>query len=197
MRTSPVLPIPIFRSDTQAALLSAFFLSEKRFSAQDLSTNLEIPYPTVHREIARLLKSGLIIEQKVGNYRYFEPNRVSPFYMPIRNLMDIVSGPIPTLQQELKPIPGIEWVALFGSWAHRLLGKEGPAPQDVDVMVVGNPDVRRVNKACSVVGKKLGWEVNPVILTRQEWLQDTPFLRQVRNSSLVPVLGVVEKERQV
>ena len=128
----------------------------------------------------------------MGNYRFFEPNRVSPFYPPLHDLLVVLSGPVPLLQRELSQIPGIAWVALFGSWAHRLLGQAGNAPQDVDVLVVGVPDVRRVNKACSVVGKNLGWEVNPIILTRQEWAEDTPFLRQVRSEGLVPVFGDLE-----
>ena len=193
MRTTPVLPLPLFRSDNQATLLSALFLSEKKFSVQDLSSKLEIPYPTVHREIGRLLKSGLITEEKIGNYRYFEPNRISPFFSPVRDLLLVLSGPVPLLQRELNHLPGIEWAALFGSWAHRLLGKEGEIPHDVDVLVVGNPDVRQVNKACSLVGKKLGWEINPVILTPHEWDQDTPFLRQVRSGGLVPVIGTAER----
>ena len=193
MRTTPVLPIPLFRSQNQASLLSTLFLTEKKLSVQDLSSNLEIPYPTVHREIGRLLKSGLITEEKIGNYRYFEPNRISPFFSPVRDLLLVLSGPVPLLQRELNHVLGIEWAALFGSWAHRLLGKEGKIPHDVDVLVVGNPDVRQVNKACSLVGKELGWEVNPVILTPHEWDQDTPFLRQVRSGGLLPVIGTAER----
>ena len=194
MRTTPVLPIPLFRSQNQASLLSELFLTEKKFSAQDLSSRLDIPYPTVHREIARLLKSGLITEERVGNYRYFEPNQLSPFYSPIRDLIEVISGPIPLLQRELAQIPRIEWVALFGSWAHRLLGKGGEVPHDVDVLIIGTPEVRVVNKACALVGKKLGWEVNPIILTPQEWAENTPFLRQVRSDGLVPVIGTAERD---
>lgn len=184
-----MLPLPLFRSDTQAALLSALFLSKEGLSTQDLSARLGIPYSTIHREISRLLKSGLVTEERVGNYRFFAPNRVSPFYPPLHDLLEVLSGPIPLLRKELALIPGIEWVALFGSWAQRLLGKAGNAPQDVDVLVVGSPDVRQVNRACSAVSKNLGWEVNPVILTPREWVEETPFLRQVRRGGLVPVFG--------
>lgn len=169
------------------------FLSDKRLSVQDLSSRLDIPYSTIHREISRLLKFGLVNEERIGNYRFFEPNRVSPFYPPLHDLLEVLSGPLPLLREELAQIPGIEGIALFGSWAHRLLGKAGNAPQDVDVLVVGSPDVRKVNKACSVVRKKLGWEVNPIILTQQEWAEDTPFLRQVRGGGLVPIFGTLEE----
>lgn len=192
MRTPTLLPIPLFRSNNQAALLSALVLSDKSLSVQELSTKLNIPYPTIHREISRLLKFELVSEERVGNYRFFEPNRTSPFYPPLYDLLLVLSGPVPILKEELSQIPGIEWVALFGSWAHRLLGKTGNTPQDVDVLVVGDPDVRRVNRACTVVGKKLGWEVNPIILTHQEWVEDTPFLHQVRSEGLVPVFGYLE-----
>lgn len=157
---------------------------------QDLSLQLSIPYATVHREISRLLKSGLLTEgERVGNYRLFAPNKTSPFYRPLYDLILVFAGPVPLLIEELTPVPGIEWVALFGSWAQRLLGNPGGTPRDVDVLVVGTPDVRQINRACSKISKNLGWEVNPIILTRAEWHEETPFLRQVRGDGLIPVFG--------
>lgn len=193
MRKNTTLPVPLFRSDTQASLLSALFMSAKGLTMQELSDRLGIAYPTVHREIGRLYTSDLVTEERIGNYRIFTPNRTSPFYAPLRDLLEVFTGPIPLLRNELALIPGIKWTALFGSWAQRVLGKTGKAPQDVDVMVVGTPDVRRVNKACTVVGKKFGWDVNPVILTPLEWLEETPFLRQVRADGLVPVFGTIDR----
>lgn len=187
MRIGTILPIPLFRSDSQAALLATLFFSEKGLTVQELSERLKTPYSTIHREVSRLLNFGIITEERIGNYRFFEPNRLSPIYPPLRDLLEVISGPIPLLKVEFSSIDGIEWVALFGSWANRLLGKIGSPPQDIDVMVVGTPDLRQVNRACTAVGKKLGWEVNPVILTSREWMEETPFLRQVRSGGLVPV----------
>ena len=193
MRKNTTLPIPLFRSDTQASILSALFMSSKGLTTQELSDRLGIAYPTVHREIGRLYASDLVAEERIGNYRIFTPNRTSPFYAPLRDLLEVFTGPIPLLRNELALIPGIEWTALFGSGAQRVLGKTGKAPQDVDVVVVGTPDVRRVNKACVVVGKKFGWDVNPVILTPLEWLEETPFLRQVRADGLVPIFSATNR----
>lgn len=196
MRIGTLLPIPLFKSDSQAALLAALFFSDKGLTVQELSTRLKTPYSTIHREVSRLLKFGIITEARVGNYRFFEPNRLSPIYPPLRDLLEVISGPIPLLKKELSFIPGIEWVALFGSWANRLLGKTGGLPQDIDVIIVGTPEVRQVNKACTAVGKKLGWEVNPVILTSREWVEETPFLRQVRSGGLVPVFDAQNRNSE-
>ena len=192
MRIHSILPVPLFRSDSQASILASLFFSDNGLTVQELSKRSEIPYSTIHREISRLLKSGVLTEERVGNYRFFAPNRVSPLYAPLHDLLEVLSGPIPLLRKELTSIPGIEWVALFGSWAHRLLGKDGMAPQDVDVLVVGTPEVRQINKACSAVSKTLGWEVNPVILTHGEWIEESPFLRQIRRDGLVPIFGTQE-----
>ena len=189
MRTYPDHAVPLFRSDTQAALLAALFGSDSAVSIQSLSERLGIPYPTLHREVARLLNSGLIIEKKTGNYRFFLPNQTSPMYRPLYDLLQIYSGPVPQLKKEFQSIEGIEWCALFGSWAQRLLGKEGRPPQDIDVLVIGTPEVREVNKACALVSKSLGWEVNPVIFTREEWEEDSSFLRQVRADGMVTIMG--------
>lgn len=190
MRIHSPLPAPLFRSESQASVLAALFLSNKRLTVQELSKRTQIPYSTIHREISRLLASELLTEDRVGNYRFFTPNQLSPLYRPLTDLLEALSGPIPLLQKELALIPEIEWVALFGSWAQRLLGKTGPQPHDVDVLIVGAPEIRQVNKACSAVSKTLGWEVNPVILTSSEWLEETPFLRQVRKDGLVPIIGI-------
>ena len=41
--------------------------------------------------------------------------------------------------------------SIYGSFAARLTGAPGPPPQDVDVMVVGAPDVDAVHDACDTV----------------------------------------------
>lgn len=196
MRFGNLLPLPLFRSDNQANLLVALFFSDKGFTVQELSSKLKTPYPTLHREVVRLHKFGIISEDRVGNYRFFKPNRDSPIYRPLRDLLEVISGPIPLLKKELSSIVGIEWVALFGSWANRIVGEIGNLPKDIDVLVIGTPEIRQVNMACTTVGKKLGWEVNPVILTSREWMEETPFLRQVRNSGLVPVFNVQDRNRE-
>lgn len=196
MRIETIPYSPLFRSHNQLELLAMLFLSDKGFTVQELSKRLDTPYSTIHRETSRLLEFEIIHEERVGNYRFFEPDRSSPMFRPLRDLLEVISGPIPLLKKELLPILGIEWVALFGSWAHGLLNKTDNHSKDVDVLVIGTPEIRLINLACTVVGKKLGREVNPVILTSSEWMLETPFLRQVRSGGLVTVFDTKEWNRK-
>lgn len=189
MRTEAPLLLPLFRSANQGKLLSYVFLTEGRKTIQELSLDLAIPYPTVHREIGRLLEAGLIKEKKVGNYRLIESNKTSPYYKPLRELLEISSGPVPLLRDAFGGIKGVEKVLIFGSWAHRALGRRGTAPEDIDVLVVGQPDMRKVYAACASVGRQLGWSVNPTIMNSEEWQVDTPFLRNVRKGGVINVIG--------
>lgn len=189
MRTAPSLLLPLFRSANQERILSSVFFAENRKTIQDLSLDLGIPYPTVHREVGRLLEAGLIKEKKVGNYRFIQPNETSPYFKSLRELLEISSGPVPLLRNAFGGIQGVEKVFIFGSWAHRALGSRGTAPEDIDVLVVGQPDIRKVYAACTSVGKQLGWSVNPTTMSNEEWQAETPFLKNVRKGGVINVIG--------
>lgn len=197
MRTAAPLLLPLFRSASQERVLSALFLADGRRSIQDLSEFLEIPYATVHREIGRLLQAGLIMEEKVGNSRLIGPNKKSPYYRPLYELLEISSGPVPLLKKALGGIKSVKKVILFGSWAHRALGIRGPAPEDIDVLVIGQPDIRKVYAVCASVGKQLGWSVNPTIMSDEEWQTDTPFLRNVRKGGVINVIGNSDSDTSI
>ncbi len=192
MRTTAPLLLPLFRSANQERVLSGIFLADRRMSIQNLSEHLNIPYPTVHREVNRLLQAGLLEEEKVGNYRLIGPNKQSPYYRPLFELLEIAFGPVPLLRKVLQGVDGVREVVIFGSWAHRTLGQPGSAPEDIDVLVIGQPDVSQVYAACSSVSKKLGWPVNPTIMSVDEWHADTPFLRNVRAGGVLNVIDSSE-----
>lgn len=58
---------------------------------------------------------------------------------------------------------------LYGSFAARMLGDAGPAPHDIDVMVLGEPDVDAVYQACTRVEAAVHRPVNPTILSPEEF----------------------------
>lgn len=192
MRTAAPLLLPLFRSANQGSILAALYLAQAPKSIAALSRELEIPYATVHRETGQLLKAGLLAEQRVGNSRLLEPDHTSAYYPPLRQLLELAFGPVPLLAAELGSIQGIAGSAIYGSWAHRALGHEGAPPADIDVLVVGSPDIARVHRACSRVGQALGRPVNPTILSDSEWRTPTPFLDEVRRGGMLPVTGTLD-----
>ena len=194
VRETPPLLLPLFRSANQARLLTAVFMAQDPQSLSELARDLDIPYSTIHRETAQLLDAGILAERRVGNIRLLEPNTTSPFHGPLRELLEIAFGPVPLLKSEFEQISGLDAAAIFGSWAHRTLGKPGPPPADIDVLVVGAPDPAQVYDACSRVGATLRRPVNPTILTSHEWNQRTPFLNEVRNGGLLTIVGNLDED---
>ena len=194
VRETPPLLLPLFRSANQARLLSAVFLGHDPQSLSELAKVLAIPYSTVHRETAQLLDAGILVERRVGNTRLLEPNTASPFHGPLRELLEIAFGPVPLLKAAFEHISGVEAAAIFGSWAHRTLGRPGAPPADIDVLVVGTPDPAKIYDACSRVGATLRRPVNPTILTSHEWNQRTPFLDEVRRGGLLAIAGDLDED---
>ncbi|MGO1976031.1 helix-turn-helix domain-containing protein [Brachybacterium tyrofermentans] len=189
MRTEAPLLAPIFRSDGQARLLSALMLDDEERNLTQLAEQTGLAYPTVHREAARLLQAGILVERQVGRTRLLRADPNSPLFTPLREILLITTGPVVLLKEEFCRIQGVESAFLHGSFAARMRGIDGPAPNDIDVLIIGTPDPDEVYDACGRVEEIVHRPVNPTIATRAEFDRDSGFHTQVRNSSTVPVLG--------
>ena len=189
MRTEAPLLAPIFRSDGQARLLSTLLLTGDELSVTDLAERAGLAYPTAHREVARLEGAGILSERQVGRTRLIRSNGDSPLVAPLREILTIATGPAVLLAEELARIDGIESAFLYGSFAARMLGQAGPAPRDIDVMVLGEADVDEVYEACSRTEAAVHRPVNPTILTTEEFAAPSLFLDNVRSGPAVAVIG--------
>ncbi len=189
MRTEAPLLAPIFRSDGQARLLAELLLTGAELSLTDLAERIDLAYATVHREAQRLLVAGVLRERQVGRSRLMSANPDSPIVDPLRQILIVTTGPSVLLADALRPIGGISSAFIYGSFAARMTGVPGPPPQDVDLMVVGSPDVDAVHDACDAVQDRVGRPVNPTILSLDEASNRTPFLAQVAASPTVLLLG--------
>jgi predicted nucleotidyltransferase len=115
-------------------------------------------------------------------------NQASPYFPELAGLLLKALGPKEVLADELATIHGIDEAYIFGSWARRYDGQAGDPPRDVDVVVIGEPDVDEVYAACQRTARTIGQEVNPVVLTPNEWKHKrSGFLRQLDTGSLVEV----------
>ena len=85
--------------------------------------------------------------------------------------------------------PGAITIVLFGSWAARYRGEPEPAPNDVNVLLVGEIDREDAHEAARRAENRLGPPVNPTLLTASRWdCGDDPLTRPSKSSALVDVL---------
>jgi DNA-binding transcriptional ArsR family regulator len=183
--------LPLFRSEHQLHLLGELFVyaSEPR-SVSELASVTAIPQATVSREVARLEEAGLLRSRRRGRLRLVEANEQLPYYHELRALLIKTIGPAAVLAHELSGVAGIEKAFIFGSWAARYHGEKGPAPRDIDLMVIGEPDLDALYAACRRAEAQLRVDVNPVVRSNAEWRsRGSGFLADVRKGSLVPVVG--------
>ena len=95
-------------------------------------------------------------------------------------------GPKPVLEDALQQVPGIARAAIYGSWARRYRGEEGPEPQDIDLLVVGKPDVDLLRAVVDKAADTLGRDVNATVLTPREWASGkSGFVTQLHQDALV------------
>ena len=125
----------------------------------------------------------------MGRTRLIRANDESPLVDPLREILTIATGPVVILAEELARIDGIESAFLYGCFAARMLGDAGPAPHDIDVMVLGEPDVDAVHEACARIEAAVHRPVNLTILTPEEFAAPSALLDNVRSGPAVAVIG--------
>lgn len=178
--------LPIFRTPLQAELLTRVFVTAPDGeSISALARALDAVPATVHREVSRLERAGLLTSERVGNTRVVRADRDSPVHAELAALLGKAFGPAAKLEESLTGIAGIERAYIFGSWARRAHGEAGSLPRDVDLLVIGTPDPNEVYAAARSVEEQLGIEVNPVTVDETEWSSPRGFVARVRREPLV------------
>jgi hypothetical protein len=155
----------------------------------DLVTWSKTSMPTVQREVNRAEQAGLVTSQKVGPTRLVHANTAHPLYGAVRQILLATYGPPAVVAQEFQTIAGVDAVVLFGSWAARYLGHPGPAPNDVDVLVIGNANRDVVDDAAERAEHRIGLPVQATVRTPTQWTSGREsFIKEVRSRPLVLVL---------
>lgn len=170
-RTSAPPLLPIFRSRQQVELLALLLGNPAlEVSLSDLAARLGTPYPSVHREIERAEAAGLVTSRKVGNTRLVRANTESPYFVGLAQVLTRAFGVPVVLAEALRDVDGISAAFLYGSWAARYAGRDGQRPvEDIDLLVLGEPDRDRLYAAIERVEPRLGRPVQ-VTLRGANWL---------------------------
>ncbi|MHB8465073.1 MAG: helix-turn-helix domain-containing protein [Acidimicrobiales bacterium] len=183
MRSSAPALAPIFRSAEQMRILAELYTgTAEELSITQLAAQTGVAIATASREVARLAEHGMVRTRQLGRMRMVSPNWGLPWARELRAILVQTVGVVGLLAGALRAVPDVAEGWVFGSWAARYEGDPGPFPNDIDVLVIGNPDRRRLNRALRTIEKELRTQVNPVVATSAEWERAArdSFLGQVR-----------------
>lgn len=120
---------------------------------------------TVRQELKKLSRLGVVEARRDGNRTYYRANGAHPLYPDIRNLVLKTSGLTDVLREALDGAADVELAFVFGSIA----GNIAKAHSDIDLMVIGTIGLRQLSKRLSGLEAKIGREVNPHVLTPEEF----------------------------
>ena len=190
MRSDAPALLPILRSQHLAEILTLILLHPQvEYSLSDLATTLGLPLTTVQREVTRLSNAHLIKERRVGRSRLVSADPSSRYARPLAELLTLAFGPYFVIGEEFRSLDATG-VAIYGSWAARYEGLEGPPPHDIDVLVLGDVLRRGIYEAAERVELRLGLPVNPTLASVTRWLAAAdPLIQQISTAPLVWVLG--------
>lgn len=189
MRTAAPALLPVFRSRLQGEVL-ALVLADPgvEWTVDDLATRTGQPYQTVGSEVRRLQDAELVVARSVGRTKLVRANEDSPYFRPLAQLAVMSFGPPLVVGEEFGSLAGVSQVFIYGSWAARYEGESGPAPRDVDVLLIGAPDRDDSYEAARRAEERLGREVNVTIRNAQQWQSASDgFTRQLRSSPLLEI----------
>jgi len=189
---SPTLA-PLLRSNTQGDLLAYLLLQPERESTlSQIAHRIEAQLTTVHREVDRLVNSGLLTDRRIGSARLVRANEADRLYAPTRSLIEATYGPKVVLENLLAQIPGIDAAFIFGSWAARYSGEGGASPNDLDVILIGSINRREAFRIAEQAENDLHMEVNIERVDTSAWADGTdPFIAGITSRPLVELnLGI-------
>jgi DNA-binding transcriptional ArsR family regulator len=181
--------LPVFRSRLQGEVL-ALVLTDPgvEWTVDELARRTGQPYQTVGSEVRRLRDADLVVARSVGRTKLVRANEDSPYFRPLAQLAVMSFGPPLVVGEEFGRLAGVSHVIIYGSWAARYAGESGPAPRDVDVLLVGAPDRDAAYEAARRAEERLGREVNVTIRGVQDWQSAADgFTRQLRSSPLLEI----------
>ena len=180
----------LFSSRVRVDLLTLLLLSPgQSYHIRQLARRLNASYSNVRRELENLAELGLLRRHAIANTIHYSADESHFLYHDLRSILLKTEGLGDALRERLAAVGNIELALVYGSTAR---GKER-ADSDVDLLIVGEPDVSELEAVLDGVEARLSRPVNYVLYRPAEWesklAERDPFLMRVMAGEWITVLG--------
>jgi predicted nucleotidyltransferase len=156
----------IAKSGVRRDLLSLFFTNpEQKYYLRQLERLLGYSAGNIRRELLRLLGDRLFKTEKVGNLLFYSLNINHPLYEELKSIIFKTIGVEGSLRNALSTMKNIKTAFICGSFASKNEKKDS----DIDVMIIGDPEISELNGIIRELEKKLKREINPTVYSLREY----------------------------
>lgn len=136
------------------------------FHVRHIARLTGVPVGSLNRELALLLDAGLLTRRHIGNQVHYQANQDNPIFNEMAGIFRKTTGVTDVLGRALEPLGDqVHLAFVFGSMAQ---GRAGSS-SDVDLIIIGPADFTFIAKALIPVHERLGREVNPVVMTADDF----------------------------
>ena len=138
------------------------------------------------------MEAGLVERDATRRPHRFSARSESPIYNPLRQLLEATVGVETELRRRLEADESVRAAAIHGSW---VTGSSTPA-SDVDVVVVGRPDLTRLRRDARSIGRQAGRQIDITAFSPEEFERRRKagegFVRKLLNGPRVALVGDLE-----
>jgi predicted nucleotidyltransferase len=156
----------LFTTTQQRVLGHLFGQPQRSFTVSELIAATGAGSGAAQREVAKLVESGLVTMQPVGNQKHYQANPHAPVYEELIGIVQKTVGMAEPLRAALEPLAGgIIAAFVYGSVAKR----RDTAASDIDLMIVSDTlGYADVVLALHPLIERMGREINPALYSRAE-----------------------------
>lgn len=180
----------LFKDYRRRVLALLLLHPERSYHVREIARLTETVPGTLHKELVRLEKAGILTKNSVGNQIQYRANRNCPIFEELASILRKTSGMVEMLIDALTPFKQqIHAAFVFGSIAS---GKES-AYSDIDVLVIGDVTFSEVVNAFYRPQDRLQREINPKVYSHKEWvdMQKKPdaFIKNILTKPKLFIIG--------
>lgn len=171
----------LISSKTKRAILKKFLSNpDEKYYVRQLAVILDSSVGTIHRELIKFEKSGILKSENVGNLRFFYINKRNPLFAELKQMVFKTEGVKGRMEIELERVKGIKAAFLYGSFAK----EEERGDSDIDLFLVGDIDENELIPKISVLEGEFNREINYTVYTPEELKKE----KKNKNSFILEVL---------
>ena len=162
--------------------------TERKFTINEIATSLKEYYSFVHRSVNKLINDSVVTKEKAGKsylcsinlgtektialVNLSEIEKKNEFYNSNKELKIILEDFVKSIESAVNAIS----IVLFGSYAKGTVTKES----DIDILLISKTKAG-IDKTTKEIYAKYGKEINPVIMTSEDFKRqkDRAIIKEV------------------
>ncbi len=177
----------LFISKVRVKILKQYLLNiEAQYHIRELVRLLNEEINAVRRELKNLEAFGLLKSKRQSNKIIYTLNPNNPFVYELRSMILKDSDELRLMAKVLGAINNIDVVLITEAYMTKKYSDEN----DIDILILGKPDINKLTKEMNSVEKELGRDLRMAVLTKE----DFEFRKKRREKT---ILDVIEKDKIV